>query len=214
MVCRATKVLAAVVELLGTTFIRIGNEEYARSNDSFGLTTLHDEHVDISGAKIHFEFRGKRGKAHAIDLKDRRLAKIIKRSQDVPGQHLFQYSDENGDFHAVTSSDVNDYIREISGGDFTAKDFRTWGGTTLAAQTLAGFDPAADEKEAEKNVRETIKTVAAQLGNTVAVCRKYYIHPAVIEHYRDGTLAEFFGGAAEQPEEAAVMALLESLDGA
>lgn len=208
------RVLAAVVQLLGATFIRIGNSEYARSNASYGLTTLHDEHVDIHGATLHFEFRGKSGKEHAIDLKDRRLAKIVKRSQDVPGEHLFQYRDEQGSYHAVTSSDVNAYIHEITGADFTAKDFRTWGGTTLALLSLAGFDPCDDEREAKKNVVETIKRVAEQLGNTTAVCRKYYVHPAVIDCYLRGDLSQY---ALEQnadgdlrPEERAVMGLLKA----
>ncbi len=204
------KILAAVVQLLGTTFIRVGNEEYARTNDSFGLTTLHDEHVGISGATIHFEFRGKSGKDHAIDLRDRRLATIVKRSQDIPGQHLFQYKDENGDYHAVTSSDVNDYIREISGKDFTAKDFRTWGGTTLALLELADFDPCEDEKQTQKNVRAMIKAVSKQLGNTAAVCRKYYVHPAVIDCYLSGDLPNFLSDKSEHPAEEAVMALLKS----
>jgi DNA topoisomerase-1 len=209
------RVLAAVVQLLGSTFIRVGNSEYARSNDSYGLTTLHDEHVDIHGSTLHFEFRGKSGKEHAIDLKDRRLAKIVKRSQDVLGQHLFQYRDGNGNFHAVTSSDVNAYIREISGADFTAKDFRTWGGTTLALLTLAGFDPCEDERQAKKNVAETIRQVAEQLGNTTAVCRKYYVHPAVIGCYLRGDLPQYAlegsGDGDLRPEEAAVLKLLKAL---
>jgi DNA topoisomerase-1 len=185
------RVLAAVVQLLGETFIRVGNAEYERNNDSYGLTTLHDEHVDIHGAKLHFEFRGKSGKEHAIDLKDKRLAKIVQRSQDVPGEHLFQYCDEQGNYHAVTSSDVNAYIREISGADFTAKDFRTWGGTTLAFMTLGGFDPCDSEAAAKKNVTAMIRAVAERLGNTIAVCRKYYVHPAVIDCYLRGDLAQY-----------------------
>ncbi|MEO8393845.1 MAG: DNA topoisomerase IB [Chloroflexota bacterium] len=208
------KVLAAVVALLGSTFIRVGNEEYARDNDSYGLTTLHDEHVEIKGASIHFEFRGKSGKDHAIDLKDRRLAKIVKRSQDVPGESLFQYCDENGNYHAVTSSDVNAYLREISGADFTAKDFRTWGGTTLALLELAGLDPCEGETAAKRNISAMIKAVAAQLGNTTAVCRKYYIHPAVIDCYLRGDLSQYLlrnnakGGL--NPEEVAVLKLIKA----
>jgi DNA topoisomerase-1 len=208
------KVLAAVVQVLGSTFIRIGNAEYERQNDSYGLTTLHDEHVEVSGSTIHFEFRGKSGKEHAIDLKDRRLAKIIKRSQDVPGQHLFQYCDEDGSPHSVTSSDVNAYIREISGADFTAKDFRTWGGTTLALLALEDFDPCDSEAAARKNVSAMIKQVAAQLGNTPTVCRKYYIHPAVIDCYVRGDLAQYLleqsADADLNPEESAVMKLLKA----
>ncbi len=208
------RVLAAVVQLLGSTFIRVGNAEYERNNDSYGLTTLHDEHVDIHGATLHFEFRGKSGKDHAIDLKDRRLAKIVQRSQDVPGEHLFQYCDEQGNYHAVTSSDVNTYIREISGADFTAKDFRTWGGTTLALLQLEGFDPCDDEKTAKKNVTTMIKAVAEQLGNTTTVCRKYYIHPAVIDCYLRGDLSQYLLNVSHKnglnPEEAAVMKLLKA----
>jgi DNA topoisomerase-1 len=208
------KVLAAVVELLGSTFIRVGNEEYARDNDSYGLTTLHDDHVEISGATMHFEFRGKSGKDHAIDLKDKRLAKIVKRSQDVPGESLFQYADENGEYHAVTSSDVNAYIREISGADFTAKDFRTWGGTTLALLELAGLDPCDSESAAKRNISAMVKNVAAQLGNTTAVCRKYYIHPAVIECYMRGDLAQYLlknnAKSDLNPEEAAVLKLIKA----
>ncbi len=208
------KVLAAVVALLGSTFIRVGNEEYARDNDSYGLTTLHDEHVEIKGATMHFEFRGKSGKDHAIDLKDRRLAKIVKRSQDVPGESLFQYRDENGNYHAVTSSDVNAYIREMSGADFTAKDFRTWGGTTMALLELAGLDPCEGETAAKHNISAMIKAVAAQLGNTAAVCRKYYIHPAVIDCYLRGDLAQYLlrthakGGL--NIEEVAVLKLIKA----
>ncbi len=185
------KVLAAVVQLLGATFIRIGNPEYARDNDSYGLTTLHDDHVEINGSTLHFEFRGKSGKEHAIDLKDRRLAKIVKRSQDIPGEHLFQYTDADGTPHAITSSDVNAYIREISGADFTAKDFRTWGGSTLALYELAGFDPCEDEKQVKHNITTMVKSVAKQLGNTPTVSRKYYIHPAVIDCYSSGELEEY-----------------------
>ena len=209
------KILAAVVQLLGSTFIRIGNPEYARDNESYGLTTLHDDHVEISGSTMHFEFRGKSGKDHAIDLKDRRLAKIIRRSQDIPGEQLFQYIGDDGAYHPITSSDVNAYLREISGADFTAKDFRTWGGTTLALLELAGFDPCDDEKIARKNINAMIKTVAETLGNTVAVCRKYYIHPAIIDCYLSGDLPQF---ALEQsqnhalnPEEVAVIDVLKKV---
>ena len=207
------KMLAAVVQLLGATFMRIGNPEYERDNDSYGLTTLHDEHVDISGSKLHFEFRGKSGKEHAVDLKDKRLARIVKRSQELPGEHLFQYTDENGNRHDVTSSEVNDYIREISGADFTAKDFRTWGGTTLALLQLAGFDPCENENEGKKNVVAMIKAVAEQLGNTTTVCRKYYVHPAVIECYMQGNLGQYLTKRSINedlnPEEAAVLKLLK-----
>ncbi|MCC6802316.1 MAG: DNA topoisomerase IB [Anaerolineae bacterium] len=208
------KVLAAVVQIMGATFIRVGNAEYERQNRSYGLTTLHDKHVDIAGSTVHFEFQGKSGKEQAIDLKDRRLAQIIKRSQDVPGQHLFQYYDDDGSHHAITSSDVNDYIRQISGADFTAKDFRTWGGTTLALLALEDFDPCDDEAQALKNVTAMIKQVANQLGNTPAVCRKYYIHPAVIDCYLRGDLAQYLLKHSAKgdlnPEEAAVLRLLKA----
>ena len=208
------KVLAAVVELLGSTFIRVGNPEYARDNDSYGLTTLQDDHVEVKGATLHFEFRGKSGKDHAIDLKDRRLAKIVKRSQDVPGEHLFQYLSEDGNTHAVTSSDVNAYIREISGADFTAKDFRTWGGTTLALLELADFEPCEGEMAAKRNVAAMVKAVAAKLGNTTAVCRKYYIHPAVIDCYLRGDLSQYLlrnnAKGDLNPEEVAVLKLIKA----
>lgn len=204
------KVLAAVIALLGTTFIRVGNQEYARNNDSFGLTTMHDDHVEVSGSTVRFEFRGKSGKEHSIDLRDRRLAKIIKKSQDLPGEHLFQYRDENGMIRAVTSTDVNTYLREISGQDFTAKDFRTWGGTTLAFLALTGLPPAESQTALKKNVSHMVKSVSSQLGNTVTVCRKYYIHPRVMEAYTDGKLAQFTGEAPPglRPEEAAILYLL------
>lgn len=194
------KVLAAVVALLGSTFIRIGNPEYARNNDSFGLTTMRDEHVEIHGSKIHFEFRGKSGKEHAVDLRDRRLVRIIKRSQDVEGQALFQYTDADGNSHAVTSSDVNRYLRDISGQDFTAKDFRTWGGTTLAVAALGNLDPFENQTQYRHNVMEMYRAVAAQLGNTVAVCRKYYVHPAVIVAYEQNDLQPLLDRAAPSDE--------------
>lgn len=206
------RVLAAVVAVLGATFIRVGNAEYERNNDSYGLTTLHDEHAEIAGGTVHFEFRGKSGKEHGIDLKDKRLAKIIKRSQELPGEYLFQYVDEAGNGHPITSSDVNDYIREISGADFTAKDFRTWGGTTLALMQLAGFDPCESDTEAKKNITAMIKAVAAELGNTTTVCRKYYIHPAVLDCYLRGELGSDLLRANQRgelrPEEAALLKLL------
>ncbi len=204
------KILATVVELLGTTFIRIGNAEYARHNDSFGLTTMQDEHVEVAGATVHFEFRGKSGKDHVIDLKDRRLAKIIKRSQELPGEHLFQYEDENGVIRAVTSSDVNAYLREITGQDFTAKDFRTWGGTTLALMVLTDLDPAENQQALKQNLSGMVKAVSGQLGNTTTVCRKYYIHPRVLEAYSAGKLTPLAGAVPPglRPEEAALLTLL------
>ncbi|HLU08315.1 MAG TPA: hypothetical protein VK003_01505, partial [Oceanobacillus sp.] len=145
------KVLATIVELLGTTFIRIGNPEYVKTNDSFGLTTLRDEHVDVNGSKVRFEFTGKSGKENTVDLHDKRLARIIKQCQDIPGQHLFQYWDEDGNSQAILSGDVNNYLREIGGQEFTAKDFRTWGGTTQAVVAFAELGPCADESQAKKN---------------------------------------------------------------
>ncbi len=185
------KVLAAVVRLLGSTFIRVGNMEYARDNDSFGLTTMRDEHVEIAGATLHFEFRGKSGKDHVVEMKDRRLARIVRSCQDVPGQDLFQYTDDQGNAHRVTSADVNAYIQDASGESFTAKDFRTWGGTMLAIQALAGLEPFADENASKKNLVAMYKSVAEQLGNTVAVCKKYYVYPLIAELYRSGRLADY-----------------------
>ena len=215
------KVLAAVVSLLGSTFIRVGNSEYARNNDSYGLTTMQDEHVEINGSKIHFEFRGKSGKEHAVDLRDRRLARIVKACQDVPGQALFQYTDPDGNPHAVTSSDVNAYLREISGEPFTAKDFRTWGGTTLAVAALGVLEPFETEAQLKKTLVQMYREVASTLGNTVAVCRKYYVHPAVIDAYEQGRLTGVLaqtapslnGNGQVSPErcEAAVMALLQEV---
>ncbi len=182
------KVLATVVELMETTLIRVGNPEYARDNKSFGLTTLRDKHADITGDKIHFRFRGKSGKLHDIDVKDRRLARIVKRSQDLPGYELFQYVNGDGQTHSITSSDVNAYLKDITGQDFTAKDFRTWYGTVLGIEALKELGPCENITQAKKNVVETVKRVAERLGNTTAVCKKYYIHPAVLDAYLDGTL--------------------------
>ncbi|MCL4300358.1 MAG: DNA topoisomerase IB [Anaerolineae bacterium] len=211
------KVLATIVRLLETTFIRVGNKEYARANRSFGLTTLRDRHVKISGSSIQFQFRGKSGQTHSIDLKDRRLARIVKQCRDIPGYELFQYIDENGQRQTVDSGDVNAYLREITGQDFTAKDFRTWGGTVLAALTLNEMGAWESESGAKKNVVQAIKEVAHCLGNRPATCRKYYVHPAVLETYLDGNLLDRLQqeleAAAESPnglkvEETAMMALL------
>ncbi len=182
------KALAAVVRLLETTLIRVGNDEYARENDSFGLTTMQDRHARITGSKIRFRFRGKSGKWHEIELADPRLARIVKRCQDLPGEELFQYLDETGEVRDVSSGDVNDYLRQISGQDFTAKDFRTWNGTVLAAIALGECAECATDSERKKNVVATIKQVAERLGNRPATCRKYYVHPAVFEAYSAGEL--------------------------
>ena len=212
------KVLATVVRLLETTFIRVGNEEYARQNRSFGLTTLRDRHVEVDGSTVRFSFRGKAGKQHAVDVTDRRIAGIIKRCQDLPGYELFQYVDENGEPQVVDSADVNEYLRELSGQEFTAKDFRTWAGTLLAALALDEFEAFDSEAQAKKNVVRAIEEVAKRLGNTPAISRKSYVHPAVLDAYVDGQTLRTYKARAEEtlrdaieglePEEAAVLAFL------
>ena len=184
------KVVATVVKLLETTLIRIGNKEYMKQNKSFGLTTLRDGHVDIEGSKLRFEFRGKSGQEHQVEVQDRRLARIVRQCRDLPGQTLFQYLDDDGVRQSVRSEDVNSYLREITGEDFTAKDFRTWGGTVLALSSLLEIGACESEKEANKAVVETIKRVAGELGNRPAICRKYYVHPLVIESFVQGKLME------------------------
>ena len=184
------KVLATVVELLERTFIRVGNEEYARDNKSFGLTTLRNRHVEVKGATVHFSFRGKSGINHEIPIQDRRIAKIVRKLTDLPGQELFQYVDAAEVRHDVTSQDVNDYLKEITGENFTAKDFRTWAGTVLAAMALNAQEPFETKAQAKKNIKTAIGAVAKMLGNTPAVCRKCYVHPAVLETYLDGELIE------------------------
>ena len=213
------KVLATVVRLLETTLIRVGNEEYARVNRSFGLTTMLDRHVDVSKKAVRFGFRGKSGVHHTIDLNDCRLARVVKRCRDLPGQELFQYLDDDGVTHAVDSADVNDYLRAITGADFTAKDFRTWAGTVLAALALREFEAFDTQTQAKKNVVRAIEAVAERLGNTPTVCRKCYVHPEIIDAYLDGSMLETLKQVAEQemaesladlpPEEAAVLALLQ-----
>ena len=198
------KVLATVVSLLECTGIRVGNDEYARANRSFGLTTLRNRHVEISGSKLRFQFRGKSGKIHDVELTDRRLARIVARCQAIPGETLFQYEDENGVRQTVDSADVNSYLRQIAGQDFTAKDFRTWWGTLLAVAALRELGPAASEREAKSVVLQAIDKVAEQLNNTRAVCRKYYVHPAVFEAYLAGTMLAGLGnGNAKAAAEAA-----------
>jgi len=212
------KVLAAVVSLMERTQIRIGNEEYARTNQSYGLTTLEDEHVDITGSKLCFHFRGKSGVEHEIELRDRRLAKIVKQCQDLPGQELFQYLDENGKQQTISSTDVNDYLREIAGEDFTAKDFRTWAGTVLAASELAVMEAVTSKTAVKKQITQAIKAVAEQLGNRPATCRKYYVHPAILKAHEQKSLAPTMEKYADtkckddcelQPEEIAVVTVLE-----
>jgi DNA topoisomerase-1 len=214
------KVLAAVVRLLETTFIRVGNDEYAKTNRSYGLTTLRDKHAKVRGSRILFRFRGKSGIGHEIDLQDRRLASIVKKSQDLPGEELFGYEDEDGNPSDVTSGDVNDYLREITGQDFTAKDFRTWAGTVLAARALKEFERVHSQAKRKKNIVAAIEAVAKKLGNTRAVCRKCYIHPALLESYLEGGFIEQAARRARKlaggmrlgeldPEESAVLVLLQ-----
>jgi DNA topoisomerase I len=193
------QVLATVVRLLDKTLIRVGNQEYARDNNSFGLTTLRTRHLKVKGADLRFTFRGKSGVEHTVALADRRLAKIIQRVQDIPGHELFQYIDSEGNRQAVTSGDVNEYLREITEGEVTAKNFRTWAGTILAAQELRRLGPASTLKEAEKNIVAAVDTVAKRLGNTRAVCRKYYIHPTIISSYLAGLTAPPPGEATTPP---------------
>lgn len=213
------KVLATIVRLLETTLIRVGNEEYARDNKSYGLTTLQDRHAEIRSGKIIFRFRGKSGKQHVFDIRNRKLASIVKRCRDLPGYELFQYIDESGAPVDITSSDVNDYLREISGADFTAKDFRTWAGTVLAARALQEFEKFTSQTEAKRNLLQAVEAVARMLGNTPAICRRCYVHPVVLESYLDGTLVDQLKRQAEEklvtgvkklpPDEAAVLMLLQ-----
>ena len=210
------KVLATVVRLLERTCIRVGNDEYAKSNRSYGLTTLQDRHVEISGSNLRFEFRGKSGKTHKVDLSDRRLARIVERCQDLPGEDLFQYLDDDNVRQTIGSGDVNEYIREISGQEFTAKDFRTWAGTLLAIEALTKIGSFSTQRNAKSNVLKAIDQVAEQLNNTRSVCRKYYVHPAVLESYLDGKLLEHLGNGSKQgakdelaADEAAVVRLLQ-----
>ncbi len=202
------KVVATIVRLLDSSYIRIGNTEYARDNESFGLTTMREEHVAVRGERVRFTFRGKSGKNHDIDVRDRRLAAIVRRCQELPGQELFRYLDEEGTPRHVDSADVNDYLRETKGDDFTAKDFRIWAGTVLAARELAQLGRFTSETEAKRNLVAAVKAVSARLGNTQAVCRKCYVHPAVIDSYLAGRIID--AGPDEDPEcEAAVLDLLK-----
>jgi DNA topoisomerase-1 len=195
------KVLAAVVRLLELTLIRVGNDEYARLNRSFGLTTLRDRHARIEGAAIRFRFRGKSGLTHEVGLRDRRLARVVRHCQDLPGQELFQYVDDEGDVRDIASDDVNAYIRECTGGDFTAKDFRTWAGTVLAYRALRALQPGDDERDSRRNVVEAIRRTADHLGNTPAVARGSYVHPAILEAYLEGSLSRALVDAAEAQAE-------------
>jgi DNA topoisomerase-1 len=213
------KVLAVVVSLLETTLIRVGNKEYARDNGSFGLTTMRDRHVKVNGSEVRFHFRGKSGKDHSVTLRDRRLARLVKKCQDLPGQELFQYVDEEGVRHAIESADVNAYLREITGEDFTAKDFRTWAGTLLAATALEELENFESAAEAKRLLTGALESVARKLGNTPTVCRTCYVHPDVIDEFLEGTLADTLRGQIEDrllelpqgldSDEAAVVALLQ-----
>ena len=201
------KVLATVVQLLEKSLIRVGNEEYAKTNDSFGLTTMRDKHVDVKGSTLRFEFRGKSGKRHSVGVNDRRLARIVKQCRDLPGHELFQYIDDDGLRQDVNSADVNAYLHEITAEEFTAKDFRTWSGTVLAVAALRDFEKPASMNQAKKDVVKAIEAVAGVLGNTPAVCRKSYIHPALLDSYMDGSM----NGALARPAPHSVKKLAPKL---
>jgi DNA topoisomerase-1 len=211
------KVLATVVHLLENTLIRVGNDDYARDNKSYGLTTLRDRHVAIEGGQLRFEFKGKSGKTWRLQLHDRRVAKVVRACQELPGQRLFQYTGDDGQLREVTSSDVNAYLREITGRDITAKDFRTWAGTVMAALALQEVERVDTQAAAKKQVRDAVERVAARLGNTPAICRKCYVHPEVFAAHAQGELLLEIGAEVEselqegalKPEEAAVLALLQ-----
>jgi len=194
------KVLAAVVRLLETTYIRVGNDEYAEENDSFGLTTLRNRHVRRSGETLRFRFRGKSGVTRSIDLRDPTIARVVAQCQDLPGYRLFQYIDQDGATREVDSSDVNQYLRAITGQEFTAKDFRTWAGTILASREFTAVGPARTERELKTKLATGVKRVAEQLGNRPATCRRYYIHPALFEAYADGSLFRTMAQGVEQQE--------------
>ena len=213
------RVLATIVRLLDQTLIRVGNEEYARDNKTFGLTTLRNRHVAVRGAGVRFHFKGKSGKVHVVGVQNRRVASVLRRLQDLPGQEVFQYVDQDGQPRGIDSDDVNQYLRAIAGEDFTAKDFRTWNGTVLAAEALQEMRQVGSDSEARGNVLRAIENVAARLGNTVAVCRKCYVHPAVPQAYLDGSLARMLKQRADAEvtridrlgsTEAAVLVLLRS----
>jgi DNA topoisomerase I len=204
------KVIASIVRLLETTGVRVGNVEYARTNGSFGLTTLRNRHAEVSGARVRFEFRGKGGKPVSVDVTDRRVARVVARCQEVPGQELFQYVDAEGTRQTIDSADVNAYLKEVGGEEFTAKDFRTWVGTVLAARALREVAPCASKAQGRRNVTRAVEAVARLLGNTPAICRKSYVHPAVVDGYFEGRVIapprRCPHGLA--PDEAAVLALL------
>lgn len=213
------KLLATLVRLLDKTLIRVGNDEYVRSNRSYGLTTLRQRHVEVQGHTLRFEFRGKSGVLHSLVITDQRLARVVQQLQDLPGQQLFKYVDEEGKRQSIDSEDVNQYLRQVTRRHVTAKDFRTWSGTMLAARALREMGPAASERDARRNVNRALDQVAARLRNTRAVCRKYYVHPAIIEAYHRGVAAPEprpIGGRRSRPsgslrsEEIAVLQFLQS----
>ena len=215
------KVLATIVRLLETTLIRVGNDDYAKENGSFGLTTLRNRHVSVKGETMRFAFKGKSGKTWKLGLQDRRVARVVRECQDLPGQELFAYPAEDGALHDVTSGDVNDYLREVSGRDITAKDFRTWAGTVMAALALREFEAFDSQAAAKRNIRAAIERVSSRLGNTPTVCRKCYVHPDLLDGYMEGKLVLEMAERAEEelrediealrPEEAAVLAFLAGL---
>jgi DNA topoisomerase-1 len=206
------KVIAVVIRLMEKSYIRIGNNEYMKKNGSYGLTTMRDRHVKITGSRIRFSFKGKKGVMHDIELMDRRIANIVKKCKDIPGQHLFQYIDHEGNRHSIESGDINDFIHEICGEEYTAKDFRTWAGTLKAFQALKLIEPAESETQWKKQVNEVVKTVARALGNTPTVCRKYYIHPRLLELHQRGELHRFFKNKIDAEDEELLIALLEEFD--
>jgi DNA topoisomerase-1 len=193
-----TKVLATVLRLLEITLIRVGNEAYARVNHSFGLTTLRDQHVDITSATLRFQFHGKTGKEHLIEVHDRRLARIVRQCHDLPGQELFQYVDDEGQRRTIDSADVNAYLRQITGQDFTTKDFRTWAGSALALEALQACGACESWTQGRAHVAQVIKTVASRLGNTPAICRKCYVNPVIIEAFMEGSLLQTLQAIADR----------------
>jgi DNA topoisomerase-1 len=210
------KVLATVVSLLDKTLIRIGNDGYVRDNGSYGLTTLRNRHLEVAGSEMRFQFKGKSGKMWRLSVRDRRIARIVRSIQELPGQSLFQYLDDEGATRSIDSADVNDYLREIAGADVSAKDFRTWAGTVLAVLALSALEAFTTQTQAKMNVRRAIAAVADKLGNTPTICRKCYIHPEIVACYMEGALsavaaapATHAASSALPREEAAVLRLLK-----
>jgi DNA topoisomerase-1 len=211
------KIVATIVWLLDKTLIRVGNDEYARDNGSYGLTTFRSKHVEVSGSTMHFDFRGKSGKVHSVDVRDPRAARIVRQCRDLPGYELFQYVEENGERRTVGSEDVNEYVGEATGQDFTAKDFRTWAGTVLCAVALCRCGPQKSVEGSKHSLNDAVGAVAATLGNTPAVCRSSYIHPSLVEAYLDGTFAQRWQARPSRarakyrlrPEEAATLVFLK-----